>query len=78
MQNRPLKHWWTRVPYIVCAESWFESRDAETAAAAGPYYRDVVAADEARFIVARESTWSSPVIEVEVVQGAPRETLQVL
>ena len=77
VQNRPLKHWWARIPYIVCAESWFESRDAETAAFTGPYYRDVVAADEARFIV-RESAWSSPVAEVEVVQDAPRETLRVL
>jgi uncharacterized protein (TIGR02118 family) len=77
VQNRPLPTWWHRLPYIVCAETWFASRTAEAEALAGEHYRNVVVPDEARILL-REHAWSSPVTRVEVVQDGPRTALRML
>jgi uncharacterized protein (TIGR02118 family) len=77
VQNRLLRTWWRRLPYFVCAESWFASREAEAEALSGRHYREVVAPDEAR-ILERERAWSSPVSALELLRDGPRAPLRVL
>ncbi|MER6982385.1 EthD domain-containing protein [Streptomyces carpinensis] len=59
VQNRPL----TEPGHgrgVVCSETWYETRQAEQAAYASRYYRDVVTPDEAQFLD-REGVWSARV-----------------
>lgn len=70
VQNRPLPEFWDR-PYLVCAESWFTSREAESDAYASGYYRDTVVVDEERFID-RERAWHSPIVATRVILDGPR------
>jgi hypothetical protein len=60
VQNRPLPEEWHRLGVFVCAETWFADRQAERAAYASDHYREVVAADEARFLD-RDAVWSARV-----------------
>jgi hypothetical protein len=63
-QNRP-----SRVTGRVCSQTWFESREAERRAYDSPYYRDVVAADEADFLE-RSSAWTA-VVTSSLREGRP-------
>lgn len=58
-QNRPLEQDWSGRS-SVCAESWFDDRDAERIAFESDYYLGAVAADEALF-VQRDQAWLSAV-----------------
>ena len=70
VQNRPTEEWWTQLPYLACAETWFGSRDAEAEAWASDWYRERIAVDEERMF-ARDHAWSSPVTEVQTLhEGA--------
>lgn len=66
IQNRPTEEWWSQLPYLACAETWFESREAEAEAYASSWYREQIAVDEERMF-AREHAWSSPVTEVRTL-----------
>ena len=67
VQNRPRPEWWTRMPYVACAETWFADRDAERAGFDSEWYHREVEADEARMF-AREAAWSSPVVETTTLR----------
>jgi len=57
VQNRPPENAWAGRTHV-CAEVWFEDRNAEKAAFTSPYYLADVSADEARF-VDRDHAWLS-------------------
>ena len=67
VQNRPTEEWWIHLPYLACSETWFPSRESETAAYASAWYRERIAVDEARMF-GRDDAWNSPVLGVETVQ----------
>ncbi len=67
VQNRPTEEWWIHLPYLACSETWFASRQTESAAYASEWYREQIAVDEARMF-GREDAWSSPVIEVQTLR----------
>jgi hypothetical protein len=77
VQNRPLPEWWDRLPFVVCADTWFVSREAERVAYASPYYLDDIVTDEARFID-RDAAWQSPVVGAEVHLDGPLARYRVL
>jgi uncharacterized protein (TIGR02118 family) len=58
-QNRPPRSAWSGRTHV-CAESWFDDRDAEKAAFSSDYYLTAVVEDEARF-VQRDQAWLSRV-----------------
>jgi hypothetical protein len=60
-QNRPLAEELDRVGPLACSETWFADRTTERSAFSSPYYRQVVAADEASFLN-RDALWSSAVV----------------
>lgn len=58
-QNRPPRAAWSGRTHV-CAEAWFDDRDAERAAFQSEYYLRDVVEDEARF-VQRDQAWHSTV-----------------
>jgi hypothetical protein len=77
VQDRPLEAWWGRIPFVVCAESWFDSRDDEATAFGSAHYRSTVIPDEER-IIARDRAWSTPVTGVDLLRDGERRALRVL
>jgi hypothetical protein len=59
VQNRPPQDAWSGRTHV-CAESWFDDRNAERAGYASEYYRTAVTEDEERF-VQRDQAWVSAV-----------------
>ena len=59
VQNRPPRDAWSGRTHI-CAEAWFDDRDAEREAFRSAYYLDEVVEDEDRF-VHRDQAWHSRV-----------------
>lgn len=77
VQNRPLEEWWGRMPFLVCAETWFASREDEHASYASDYYRDVIAVDE-RNVIPPEGAWNSSVERIEELRPGERAAFRVL
>src|ERR1035437_3718160 len=77
VQNRPLAEWWDRVPFLVCAETWFSTRGHEAAFYDAEYFATVIVPDERR-IIDRDTSWSSSVARVEVLRDGDRATWRVL
>ncbi|HEX5193223.1 MAG TPA: EthD domain-containing protein [Solirubrobacteraceae bacterium] len=67
VQNCPAEEWWTQLPYLACAETWFGSRESEAEGYASSWYREQIAVDEERMF-GRDDAWSSPVIDVQTVR----------
>lgn len=77
VQNQPEPACWPHVGYLACSETWYDDREAERAAYATDYYRDVIAADEARMF-ARDDAFSSAVTEIVEHHDGPRAGLRAL
>lgn len=68
-QNRPIDEFWARGSALFCSETWFEDRRAEKAAYRSDFYRDVVTADERRFLD-RDAAWTAVVTSEMPEPGA--------
>jgi alkylhydroperoxidase family enzyme len=77
VQNRPLPDWWEAAPAFTCAETWFASRDEETAFMAHDFFSSVVQPDENR-VVDQATAWHSSISEVEVSSEGARGKWRVL
>lgn len=69
VQNRLLPTSWN--PYLVCAETWFETRADEAAFYDAEYFHTVIIPDELR-IIDRDASWNSAVTRIDVQQPGPR------
>ena len=67
VQNRATEEWWIHLRYLACSETWFASRETESAAYDSAWYREQIAVDEARMF-GRDDAWSSPVLAVETLR----------
>lgn len=77
VQDRPLPEWWDRVPFLVCAETWFASRADEASFYEADYFFKVIVPDEQR-IIDRDASWNSAVSGVEVVRDGDRAAWRVM
>lgn len=77
VQNRPLAAWWDRVPFLVCAETWFATRADEAAFYEADYFFKVIVPDEER-IIDRDASWNSAVAGVDVLTDGDRATWRVM
>lgn len=77
VQDRPLERYWTSLPFLVCAETWFADRDDEQAAYASDAFRDEVAVDELN-VITPERAWNAAVREIETLREGPRSRYRVL
>jgi hypothetical protein len=71
VQNRPLASWWDRIPYLVCAETWFATREDEAAFYAAEYFSTVIVPDEHR-IIDRAASWNAAVVAAEILRDGAR------
>lgn len=68
VQHRPSRSDQHRLGGRVCAEAWFDDRDAESRAWGSDHYRDVVTPDEERF-VDRPRAWIARVVKEHALSG---------